>query len=107
MAAFCEAAVHAVHPVHFALSTAIAIPIYPAKCANPVDEPERPAERIAVRLPFNASKQRSDLVQRGLRADGLPMGLQISGLRHDGLAARGSAHACELQRPATTGRPQP
>jgi aspartyl-tRNA(Asn)/glutamyl-tRNA(Gln) amidotransferase subunit A len=64
-------------------------------------------EHIAYTLPFNMSGQPAISVPCGFDAAGLPIGLQISGRRHDDLGVLRLAHAWERLRPAGLIRPWP
>jgi aspartyl-tRNA(Asn)/glutamyl-tRNA(Gln) amidotransferase subunit A len=105
MAALRDAAVAACQPYDFVLSPVSPVPSYPAEWASPINDPERPFEHIAFTLPFNMSEQPSASVNCGHTSAGLPIGLQITGHRHDDLGVLQLAQAFEQLRPAA--RPWP
>lgn len=107
MAAMRDAAVAACQPFDFVLSPTSPVPSFPAAWASPINDPERPFEHIAFTLPYNMSEQPAVSVQAGFTADGLPIGLQIAGRRHDDLGVLRMAHAWESLRPASAVRPWP
>ena len=69
-----------------------------------VDLPE--ARRAKV-LPFNMSEQPSASINCGYTRSGLPIGLQVTGPRHDDLGVLQVCHAWEQLRPAQRPWPQP
>jgi Asp-tRNA(Asn)/Glu-tRNA(Gln) amidotransferase A subunit family amidase len=95
-----DAAVAACQQFDFVLSPVSPVPSYPAEWASPINDPERPFEHIAFTLPFNMSEQPSASINCGHTTDGLPIGLQITGHRHDDLGVLQLAHAYEQLRPA-------
>ena len=107
MAAMRDAAVAACQPFDFVLSQTSPVPSFPAAWASPINDPERPFEHIAFTLPYNMSEQPAVSVQAGFTEDGLPIGLQIAGRRHDDLGVLRMAHAWESLRPASAVRPWP
>jgi aspartyl-tRNA(Asn)/glutamyl-tRNA(Gln) amidotransferase subunit A len=64
-------------------------------------------EHIAYTLPFNMSGQPAISLPCGHTAAGLPIGLQISGRRHDDPGVLRLARAWEWLRPAALVRPWP
>ncbi len=122
MAALRDAAVAACQPFDFVLSPVSPVPAFAAEWASPLNDPERPFEHIAYTLPFNMSEQPAISVPCGMTgATGgghglapaapqppgdssvpwpLPIGLQISGRRHDDLGVLRLARAWERLRPA-------
>ena len=64
----------------------------------PTNDPLRAMEHIAFTLPFNVSEQPALTVPCGQTAQGLPIGLQIIGARHDDLGVLRLARAWELLR---------
>jgi Asp-tRNA(Asn)/Glu-tRNA(Gln) amidotransferase A subunit family amidase len=107
MGAMREAAVVACHPFDFVLSPVSPVPTYPAEWASPLNDPQRPFEHIAFTLPYNMSEQPAASVPCGFTRDGLPIGLQIVGQRHDDLGVLRLAHAWERLRPPLRAWPQP
>jgi Asp-tRNA(Asn)/Glu-tRNA(Gln) amidotransferase A subunit family amidase len=100
MAALRDAAVAACQPFDFVLSPVSPVVTYPAEWAGPTNNPARPLEHIAFTLPSNMSEQPSASINCGFTAAGLPIGLQITGHRHDDLGVLQVARAFELLRPA-------
>ena len=107
MGAMREAAVVAHQPFDFVLSPVSPVPSYPAEWASPINDPLKPFEHIAFTLPYNMSEQPSASVDCGHTAGGLPIGLQITGRRHDDLGVMRMARAWEQMRPAPRPWPQP
>ena len=107
MGAMREAAVVACQPYDFVLSPASPVPSYAAEWASPTNDPQRPFEHIAFTLPFNMSEQPSASINCGYTAAGLPIGLQITGRRHDDLGVLQMAAAWERMRPAQRPWPRP
>jgi aspartyl-tRNA(Asn)/glutamyl-tRNA(Gln) amidotransferase subunit A len=99
MAALREAAVAACQPYDFVLSPVSPVVTFPAEWAGPTNDPARPLEHIAFTLPFNMSEQPSAAVPCAMSDDGLPIGLQITGRRHDDLGVLRLARAWEQMRP--------
>ena len=81
------------------------MPAFPADWASPLNDPARPFEHIAFTLPYNMSEQPALSINAGYTADGLPIGLQIAGRRHDDLGVLRAARAWERLRPAQRGWP--
>lgn len=71
---------------------------FDATWAMPTNNPERAMEHIAFTLPFNASEQPAISVPCAHDAQGLPIGLQIIGRRHDDLGVLRIAKAFESLR---------
>ena len=107
MGALRDAAVAAGARFDFVLSPVSPGPTYPAEWASPLNDPERPFEHIAFTLPYNMSEQPAISVDCGHTADGRPIGLQISGRRHDDLGVLRLARAWERMRPPPRPWPQP
>jgi aspartyl-tRNA(Asn)/glutamyl-tRNA(Gln) amidotransferase subunit A len=107
MGAMREAAVAACQPYDFVLSPVSPMPSYAAEWASPTNDPQRPFEHIAFTLPFNMSEQPSAAINCGYTAAGLPIGLQITGRRHDDLGVLQMAAAYERLRPAQRPWPLP
>lgn len=107
MGAMREAAVAACTPFDVVISPTAPIVAYAAEWPCPTNDPARPFEHIAFTLPFNMSEQPSASINCGYSAAGLPIGLQITGARHDDLTVLQVAHAWEQLRPAQRPWPQP
>jgi Asp-tRNA(Asn)/Glu-tRNA(Gln) amidotransferase A subunit family amidase len=107
IAALRDAAVAACQPFDFVLSPVSPVPTFPAELASPIHDPARPFEHIAFTLPFNMSEQPAISVPCGFTREGLPIGLQIAGRRHDDLGVLQVAAAWEQLRPAAMNRPWP
>ena len=107
MGALREAAVAACQPYDFVLSPVSPVVTFPAEWAGPTNDPARPLEHIAFTLPYNMSEQPSASVPCGFTDDGLPIGLQITGHRHDDLGVLQMARAWEQLRPALKPWPMP
>jgi aspartyl-tRNA(Asn)/glutamyl-tRNA(Gln) amidotransferase subunit A len=73
---------------------------FPAGPASPLNDPERPFEHIAYTLPYNFSEQPALSVPAGCSPEGLPIGLQIIGHRHDDLGVLRLGRLWESLRPA-------
>ena len=100
MGALREAAVAACQRYDFVLSPVSPVLTYAAEWAGPTNDPARPLEHIAFTLPYNMSEQPSASVPCAMSDDGLPIGLQITGHRHDDLGVLRLARAWEQMRPA-------
>jgi len=105
MGAMREAAVAACRPFDALLSPTAPLPAFAAELPCPTNDPARPFEHIAFTLPYNMSEQPAASINCGFTADGLPIGLQIVGARHDDLGVLQVARAWEQLRPAQ--RPWP
>jgi len=105
MAALRDAAVAACQPYDFVLSPVSPVPTYAAEWASPLNDPEQPFEHIAFTLPYNMSEQPAASINCGYTSEGLPIGLQIIGRRHDDLGVLQVSRAYEQLRPAQ--RPWP
>jgi len=102
-----EAAVRACQPYDFVLSPVSPVSSYAAEWASPTNDPQRPFEHIAFTLPYNMSEQPAASINCGYTAAGLPIGLQITGRRHDDLGVLQMAAAYERMRPAQRPWPLP
>jgi Asp-tRNA(Asn)/Glu-tRNA(Gln) amidotransferase A subunit family amidase len=107
IAALRDAAVAATQRFDFVLSPVSPVPTYAADWAMPTNDPARAMHHIGFTLPFNMSEQPAASVDCGHTADGLPIGLQISGHRHDDLGVLRLARAWEQLRGAPRPWPQP
>ncbi|UUX96320.1 amidase [Aquabacterium sp. J223] len=99
MAAIRDATVAATQGFDVVLSPVSPVLPFAAEAASPLDDPARPFEHIAYTLPFNFSEQPAIALPAGWSADGLPIGLQIAGRRHDDLGVLQVAHALERLTP--------
>ncbi len=102
-----DAAVAATQPFDFVLSPVAPVPSFPAEWAMPANHPATAMHHIGFTLPFNMSEQPSISVAAGHTQAGLPIGLQITGHRHDDLGVLRMARAWETLRPAPRPWPQP
>ncbi len=107
MGAMREAAVAACAAYDVVLSPTAPVPAFAAELPCPTNDPKRPFEHIAFTLPYNMSEQPAASINCGYTADGLPIGLQIAGRRHDDLTVLQVARAWELMRPAQRPWPEP
>jgi Asp-tRNA(Asn)/Glu-tRNA(Gln) amidotransferase A subunit family amidase len=107
MGAMREAAVAACQRFDFVLSPTSPVPTYAAEWAGPTNDPQQPLEHIGFTLPFNMSEQPSASINCGWTAAGLPIGLQITGHRHDDLGVLQVAALYEQLRPPQRPWPQP
>ncbi len=107
MGAMREAAVAATRPFDALISPTAAIPAFAAELPCPTDDPAQPFEHIAFTLAFNMSEQPAISLNAGHTEDGLPIGLQIVGRRHDDLGVLRLARMWELLAPAPRAWPQP
>ena len=106
MGAMRDAAVRACGAFDFVLTPTAAMPAFAAELASPLHDPALPFEHIAFTLPYNMSEQPAASINCGYTAEGLPIGLQIVGQRHDDLGVLQVAHAWEQMRPAQRAWPQ-
>ena len=107
MGAMRDAAVAACAPFDVVISPTAPIAAYAAELASPTDDPARPLEHIGFTLPFNMSEQPSASINCGYARGGLPIGMQVTGPRHDDLGVLQVCHAWEQLRPAQRPWPQP
>ncbi len=107
MAAMREAACAACAPFDFVLTPTAPVLAFAAELAGPTGDPAQPFEHIAFTLPFNMSEQPALSVNAGFSDDGLPIGLQIVGARHDDLGVLQMGRAWERLRPAPRPWPEP
>ena len=97
-AALRDAAVAACGAFDFVISPVAPVSAFAAEWAMPTNDALRAMEHIAYTLPFNMSEQPAISVPCAHTADGLPIGLQISGRRHDDLGVLRLARAWEQVR---------
>jgi Asp-tRNA(Asn)/Glu-tRNA(Gln) amidotransferase A subunit family amidase len=107
MGALREAAVAACQRFDFVLSPTSPVPSFPAEWASPLNDPRQPLEHIAFTLPYNMSEQPAASIDCGHTRDGLPIGLQIAGHRHDDLGVLRLSRAWEQLRPPPRPWPAP
>jgi aspartyl-tRNA(Asn)/glutamyl-tRNA(Gln) amidotransferase subunit A len=107
IAALRDAAVAATQPFDFVLSPVSPVPSFPAEWPMPSNDAARAMHHIGFTLPFNMSEQPSASIDCGHTASGLPIGLQITGRRHDDLGVLRLARAWEHMRPPQRAWPQP
>ena len=93
-----DTTVAACEPFDFVISPVASVSAFAAEDASPTNDPLRAMEHIAYTLPFNMSGQPAVSVPCGHTREGLPIGLQISGRRHDDLGVLRVARAFELLR---------
>ena len=107
MGAMREAAVAACAPFDVVISPTSPVVAFAAEWPSPTNDPARPLEHIGFTLPFNMSEQPSASINCGYTSTGLPIGLQITGHRHDDLGVLQVAHLWERIRPAQRAWPRP
>jgi len=100
-----EAAVAAIASYDFLLSPVSPILPYEAELAAPGNDPHNALPHIAFTVPYNMSEQPAASVNWSYSSDGLPIGLQIIGRRHDDAGVLRLARLVEKLRPAQ--RPWP
>jgi aspartyl-tRNA(Asn)/glutamyl-tRNA(Gln) amidotransferase subunit A len=101
-----DAAVAACAPFDVVISPVAPVSAFPAEWAMPTNDPLRAMEHISFTLPFNVSEQPSVSVPCGFTAAGLPIGLQITGPRHDDITVLRVARAFEQIRAPLRPYPQ-
>jgi Asp-tRNA(Asn)/Glu-tRNA(Gln) amidotransferase A subunit family amidase len=94
-------------PFDVVLTPTAPVPAFAAELPCPTNDPTRPFEHIAFTVPYNMSEQPAASINCGYTADGLPIGLQIVGHRHDDLTVLQVARAWEQMRPAQRPWPEP
>ena len=107
MAAMREAAVAACRPYDFVLTPTSPVGPYAAEWASPTNDPARPLEHIGFTLPYNMSEQPAASINCGFDREGLPIGLQIVGQRHDDLGVLQLSAAYERLRGPLRPWPEP
>ncbi|MCZ2292218.1 MAG: amidase [Burkholderiales bacterium] len=107
IAALRDATVAATQRFDFVLSPVSPVPSFPAEWAMPSNDAARAMHHIGFTLPFNMSEQPAISVPAGHTASGSPIGLQISGRRHDDLGVLRLARAFEQLRAPLRPWPQP
>jgi len=89
------------------LSPTSPITAYAAEEAAPGNDVNRPFDHICFTVPFSMSEQPAASICAGYDGEGLPIGLQIIGKRHDDLAVLRLAAVYERLRSALKPWPQP
>lgn len=107
IAALRDAAVAGTRHMDFVLSPVSPDVAFAAELASPLNNPQRPFEHIAFTLPWNMSEQPAIALPSGFMDQGLPIGLQIIGRRHDDLGVLQLAAWWERLRPALPAWPEP
>jgi Asp-tRNA(Asn)/Glu-tRNA(Gln) amidotransferase A subunit family amidase len=107
MGAMRDAAVAACAPYDVVLSPTAPITAFAAELPSPTDDPVHALEHIAYTLPYNMSEQPAASINCGYSADGLPIGLQIAGRRHDDVGVLQVARLWERLRPPQRPWPEP
>jgi Asp-tRNA(Asn)/Glu-tRNA(Gln) amidotransferase A subunit family amidase len=67
----------------YMLSPTAPMPAFAAELPGPNNDPSRPFDHIAFTMPANMTEQPAASIDCGQTADGLPIGLQITGKRFD------------------------
>jgi aspartyl-tRNA(Asn)/glutamyl-tRNA(Gln) amidotransferase subunit A len=99
MSAIRDATVRATAPYDLVLSPTAPCVAFDATKASPLNDPARPLEHINFTLAFSMSEQPAISINAGYEvATGLPIGLQISGRRHDDLGVLRAARLFERLR---------
>lgn len=93
-----EASVAACAPFDYVISPVAPVSAFPATWPMPTNDPLRAMEHISFTLPFNMSEQPAISVPCAFTPQGLPIGLQIAGRRHDDLGVLRLARAFEQLR---------
>jgi len=101
------AAVKACNAFDYVISPVAPNVAFQAELPSPTNDPLRPLEHIGFTVPFNMSEQPAASVNCGYTETGLPIGLQIAGVRFDDLGVLQVAHAFELIRAPQRPWPQP
>jgi Asp-tRNA(Asn)/Glu-tRNA(Gln) amidotransferase A subunit family amidase len=107
MGALRDACVAACQPFDVVLSPVSPVASFPAEAAGPTNDPQRPFEHIAFTLPFNMGEQPALALPAGLTPDGLPVGIQIAGRRHDDVGVLRVARLWEKLREPLPPWPSP
>jgi aspartyl-tRNA(Asn)/glutamyl-tRNA(Gln) amidotransferase subunit A len=107
MAAMRDAAVAAIQGFDVLLTPTSPVAAFPADWAMPNNDPQAPFEHIAYTVPFSMSEQPAASIDCGRTPDGLPIGLQIVGHRHDDLGVLRVARLWERLRPPPPAWPEP
>jgi aspartyl-tRNA(Asn)/glutamyl-tRNA(Gln) amidotransferase subunit A len=100
-----EAGAKAFQPFDFVISPTAPMPAFDAELPSPTNDPRRPFEHIGFTVAFNMTEQPAASINCGYTPEGLPIGLQIVGRRHDDLGVLRLSRAYEQLRPVQ--RPWP
>ena len=106
MAAMRAAATTSCAPFDYVISPTAPMPAYPAELPSPTNDPARPFEHIGFTVAFNMSEQPAISLNCGYTGSGLPIGLQIIGVRFDDIGVLQIARAYERIRPAQRAWPR-
>ncbi|MES2610319.1 MAG: amidase [Pseudomonadota bacterium] len=101
------AAVKACSAFDYVISPVAPMVAFQAELPSPTNDPLRPLEHIGFTVPFNMSEQPAASVNCGYTQAGLPIGLQIAGVRFDDLGVLQVSRAFELIRGSQRPWPQP
>lgn len=101
------AAVKACSAFDYVISPVAPMVAFQAELPSPTNDPLRPLEHIGFTVPFNMSEQPAASVNCGYTEAGLPIGLQIAGVRFDDLGVLQVSRAFELIRGPQRPWPQP
>jgi aspartyl-tRNA(Asn)/glutamyl-tRNA(Gln) amidotransferase subunit A len=98
-----DATVRATAPYDFVLSPVAPCVAFDAELASPLNDPQRPFEHVVYTVAFSMSEQPAIAMNTGYSVGGdgsrgLPIGVQISGRRHDDLGVLRMAHLHERLR---------
>jgi len=102
-----EAGVRFSQRFDFVLSPVAPMPAFAAELPGPNNDPARPFDHIAFTMPANMTEQPAASIDCGQTADGLPIGLQITGKRFDDPGVLRIAKWYESARGAWRAWPQP
>ncbi len=106
-AALRDAAQAATDGVDFIVSPVSPIAAFDATWAGPTQDPARALEHIGYTLPWNFGGHPAVALPCGVDADGMPIGLQIVGQRHDDTGLLAIARAWERLRDPLPAWPEP
>ena len=102
-----DATVAACQPFDCVLSPVAPVSAFPAEWPMPSNDPLRAMEHIGFTLPFNMSEQPAISLPWQHTPEGLPVGVQLAGRRHDDMAVLRVARALEQLRPPLRPWPVP
>jgi Asp-tRNA(Asn)/Glu-tRNA(Gln) amidotransferase A subunit family amidase len=91
----------------YVISPVAPMPAFAADLPSPNNDPSRPFDHIAFTMPANMTEQPAASIDCGQTADGLPVGLQITGRRFDDLGVLRVARWFETARGTWRAWPQP
>jgi aspartyl-tRNA(Asn)/glutamyl-tRNA(Gln) amidotransferase subunit A len=94
-----EAAVRACQPFDYVLSPTSPIVAYEAEHAAPGNDPRNALPHIAFTVPYNMSEQPAASLNWSYTAEGLPIGVQLTGKRFDDAGVLKLAQVLEKLRP--------